>query len=53
MTNQMNIFLYMSIEIIIYFNWISSSWDQHTYFKIIILQLTFAFGMFGKRPTHC
>jgi len=37
MMNQMNIFVYTPIEIIIYFNWIRSLWDRHSYFKIIIL----------------
>jgi len=31
MKNQMNIFVYMLIEIIIYFNWICSSWDRYFY----------------------
>jgi len=35
--NQMNFSVYMLIKIIIYFNWICSSWDGHSYLKIIIL----------------
>lgn len=47
MMNEMDI--YTLTEIIIYFNWIRSLWDRHSYFKIIIIQLNF--GALAKRTT--
>jgi len=40
----MNIFVYMLIEIIIHFNWICSSWDRHSYLKIIILPVDYLYA---------